>query len=249
MPNEPCSSYDEIAGMYHALWVDWYLPAARPALEKLFFSQVAAGAAVLDVCCGSGHVTKELVKRGYQVTGIDSSAALIAEARKDLLQVDLHVQDARALQLPMRYDAALSTFDSLNHIMFINELRQVFEGVHRALVSNGLFVFDMNVERAYLHEQRRWTVNITDESVGLVRGTYSPQEKKASTEIIWFVKAGENNVWKQHRSVVEQRCYTRAEIVAALSDANFREVEAISAEDLEVTADLGFGRIFFAARA
>jgi SAM-dependent methyltransferase len=243
------SSYDEIAGMYHALWADWYFPVARPALEKLFFSQMPTGAAVLDVCCGSGHVTKELVKRGYEVTGIDSSAALIAQARSDLPQVDLQVQDARAMQLPMRYDAALSTFDSLNHMMCINELRLVFDGVHCALVSGGLFVFDMNVERAYLHDHQRWTVNISDESVGLVRGTYCRQEKKASTEIIWFVKAGENDLWKQHRSVVEQRCYARTEIVAALSEAGFREIEAISAEDLGVTADLGFGRVFFVARA
>jgi SAM-dependent methyltransferase len=249
MSDTLASSYDEIAGMYHALWADWYFPAAKPALEKLFFSEVPAGAAVLDICCGSGHVTKELVKRGYKVTGIDSSAALIAQARKDLPQVDLQVQDARTMQLPMRYDAALSTFDSLNHVLQFDELRQVFDRVHNVLVSGGLFVFDMNVERAYLHDHQRWTVNINGESVGLVRGTYSPQEKKASTEIIWFVKTGENNVWKQHRSVVEQRCYTRTEIVAALSETGFRGVEAISAEELGVAADLGFGRIFFVARA
>jgi SAM-dependent methyltransferase len=249
MRNGLSSSYDEIAGIYHELWADWYFPAASPALEKLFFSQVPAGAAVLDVCCGSGHVTKELVKRGYVVTGIDSSEALISQARKDLPQVDLHVQDARAIQLPMRYDAALSTFDSLNHILCLEELGRVFEGVHHVLLPNGLFVFDMNVERAYLSDQRRWTVNISDESIGLVRGTYYPVEKKASTEIIWFVKAGENNLWEQHRSVVEQRCYTRTEVVAALREAGFRNIEAISAEDVGVTADLGFGRIFFVGRA
>ena len=115
--------------------------AAKLALEKLFFSQVPASATVLDVCCGSGHVTKELVKRGYQVTGVDS-AALIAQARTDLPQVDLRVQDARLMQLPMRYDAALSTFDSLNHILCIDELRQVFERVHSVLAPSGLFVFD-----------------------------------------------------------------------------------------------------------
>jgi len=48
---------------------------------------------------------------------------------------------------------------------------------------------------------------------------------------------------------VEQRCYTRAEGVAALCEAGFHEIEAISAEDVGVTADLGFGRIFFVARA
>ena len=62
--------------MYDSLWADWYLPAAMPALEKLVFSRVPNGARILDVCCGSGHVTTELVRRGYSVTGVDASAAL-----------------------------------------------------------------------------------------------------------------------------------------------------------------------------
>ncbi len=248
MPAES-SSYDDIAGMYHALWADWYLPAARPALEKLFFSKVPSGARVLDVCCGSGHVTKELVARGYQVTGIDVSGALIAQARKDLPKTDLRVQDARAIRLENRYDAVLSTFDSLNHVMTIEELRQVFDGVHRVLVPTGLFVFDMNVERAYLSEQRRWSVNIADASVGLVRGAYDVAEKKASTELIWFLKTGSGNVWEQHRSIVEQRCYTPEAITAGLQTAGFRDIEMVSAAEAGVTAELGFGRIFFISRA
>ena len=69
----PDSSYDEIAVMYHALWATSYLPAAEPALEKLFFARLVPPAHVLDVCCGSGHVTSTLVKRGYRVTGVDVS--------------------------------------------------------------------------------------------------------------------------------------------------------------------------------
>jgi SAM-dependent methyltransferase len=247
--SDESSSYDDIAGIYHALWVDWYLPAARPALEKLFFLRVHRGASVLDVCCGSGHVTKELVARGYKITGIDASAALIAQARRDLPGVDFQVQDARAIRLDTRYDAALSTFDSLNHIMRLDELRKVFEGIQGALMPDGLFVFDMNVERAYLSDHQRWTVNLTDESVGLVRGSYDRAEKKASTEIVWFRKTGKDNLWEQHRSVVEQRCYPQALVMEALSEAGFREIEATTAESAGITAELGFGRIFFSARA
>jgi len=91
------SPYDAVAGMYHALWNHLYLPAAMPALERLLFSRVPAGGRVLDLCCGSGHVTRELVGRGYRVTGVDSSAGLIALATRDLPGVDFQVQDAREL--------------------------------------------------------------------------------------------------------------------------------------------------------
>ena len=36
MTDAPTSPYDDIAGMYHMLWADWYFPAAKPGLEKLF---------------------------------------------------------------------------------------------------------------------------------------------------------------------------------------------------------------------
>jgi SAM-dependent methyltransferase len=241
------SSYDEIAGMYHALWADWYLPAALPALEKLFFARVPAGASVLDVCCGSGHVTKELVCRGYQVTGIDSSAELIALARSDLPDIDFRIQDARKIQLEKRYDAALSTFDSLNHLLTAADLQDAFAGVHGALALGGIFVFDMNLEEAYSLDLQEWTVDLAPERIGLVRGTYDVGTKKASTELICFIKAGEGNLWRQSRSVVEQRCYPQAEILLALNRSGFQRVESVTARAAGVTAGLGFGRVFFTA--
>ncbi|MDQ2712541.1 MAG: methyltransferase domain-containing protein [Acidobacteriota bacterium] len=248
MPEAQASSYDDVAGMYHALWADWYLPAAMPALERLFFSQVPGGTRVLDLCCGSGHVTKELVARGYTVTGVDNSAELIALAKKDLPEIDFRVQDARDLVLDGKYGAVLSTFDSLNHILNLSELAEVFRGVVRSLEPGGLFVFDMNLEEAYMADLREWAVDIRDASVGLVRGKFDPALKKASTELIWFVDGESGNCWRQYRSTVEQQCYPQADILMALNQAGFRTIEAVPAREAGVTSELGFGRTYFAAR-
>ncbi len=234
--------------MYHALWADWYLPAAMPALERLFFSQVPRGTRVLDLCCGSGHVTKELIARGYTVTGVDNSAELVALAKKDLPNVDFRVQDARKLALDGKYGAVLSTFDSLNHILSLSELGEAFRGVFRSLEPGGLFVFDMNLKEAYTADLREWAVNIQDASVGLVRGKFDPVLKKATTELIWFVNRESGNCWRQHRSTVEQQCYAQADILIALNQAGFRTIEAVAARDAGVTSELGFGRTYFTAR-
>ncbi|HTU46970.1 MAG TPA: class I SAM-dependent methyltransferase [Bryobacteraceae bacterium] len=234
--------------MYHSLWANWYLPAALPALQKLFFSRLRPGSRVLDLCCGSGHVTREVADRRFKVTGVDASAALIAIARRELPHVDFRVQDARALELSTRFDGALSTFDSLNHILSLDDLRRVFRGVHDVLRPGGLFVFDMNLEEAYSLDLRQWTVEMAEGSVGLMRGTYDFGTKLATTELIWFVETSEG-VWRRHRSVVEQRCYTEAEVLLALKDAGFSGIETIRARDAGLTTDLGFGRVFFVARA
>ena len=242
------SSYDPIAEMYHTLWADWYLPAAMPALERLFFSRVPVGATVLDVCCGSGHVTQELIRRGYRVTGVDASAGLIAIARRAMPDMDWRIQDARHLRLETQYAAALSTFDSLNHVLTTGELQQIFEGVRGALQPGGLFVFDMNLDEAYRMDTQRWTVDVNDTTVSLVRGSYQRLSKKACTELIWFVRNEADDLWRQYRSAVEQRSYTQTEILSALQGAGFRQIECMMAEEAGMTAELAFGRIFVAAR-
>ena len=244
------SPYDSIAGMYHALWFDWYLPAAMPALEQLFFSKVLKGARVLDVCCGSGHVTKELVKRGYVVTGVDQSADLIVLAQQQLSQTEFHVQDICALTLDGRYDAALSTFDSLNHILTLGGLRDAFQHIHSVLNRGGLFVFDMNLHEAYTIDLKQWAVDIHDNSVGMVRGTYDPVERRARTELMWFSRsASDRNCWQQRQSMVEQQCYERNEVIDALTAAGFQSIQSAMATDVGVDPDLGYGRMFVSAIA
>lgn len=235
--------------MYHKLWADWYLPAALPALERLFFSQIPSGAKVLDLCCGSGHVTRELVARGYEVTGIDVSSRLIEQARRELPGVDFQVQDARKLQLDPPFDAVLSTFDSLNHILALEDLNCVFARVKGLVARDGLFVFDMNLEEAYSADLHRWTVTVDDVEVTLVRGEYDPDTHHAKTELVWFTKERtEGNLWRQHRSLVEERCYPQPDILLGLREAGFSRVEPIPATQAGMNAELGFGRVFFSCR-
>jgi SAM-dependent methyltransferase len=230
------------------MWADWYLPAALPALENLFFSRILPGGRVLDLCCGSGHVTRELLARGYRVTGLDSSPALIELARLELPGAEFCVGDARKIEREEQFEGVLSTFDSLNHLLSIEELQETFTGVHRALVPHGLFIFDMNLEEAYGLDLRQWTVKAEEDSVGLVRGAYDAATKIATTELIWFVRSA-RDCWVKHSSEVRQRCYTQQEIVDALREAGFGEIEAVPANQAGIQSDLGYGRIFFVARA
>lgn len=242
------SPYDDIAGLYHTYWADWYLPAALPALEELFFSRLPARARVLDVCCGSGHVTKELVRRGYVVTGMDSSAELIGIAKRELPEANFRVEDARALRLEGTYEGALSTFDSLNHILKLDDLRSVFTGVRDALEPGGLFVFDINTEEAYTVDLREWRVNISENEAGLMRGVYDFATKLAETELIWFVRAPETDCWRRRQSVVRERSYEVPEILHALRGVGFQKMDAIAAIEAGVSAELGFGRVFVSVR-
>ncbi|HXR75341.1 MAG TPA: class I SAM-dependent methyltransferase [Bryobacteraceae bacterium] len=180
------SPYDAIAALYHRAWDDWYLPAALPALERLFFSELAPGARVLDACCGSGHVTRELVIRGYDVTGLDSSASLIAHARQELPEAKFIIADVRDFSFSEPFNGALSTFDSLNHLLTYTDLCAAFRCVRRTLCTGAPFFFDMNLEEAYEMDLGEWMRCEREGYLGFTRGIYSRATHRARTEIVWF---------------------------------------------------------------
>jgi trans-aconitate 2-methyltransferase len=84
---------------------------ARQVLQRL---PLAGGEVVLDAGCGSGGVTRMLLKRLPQghVIGVDGSQAMIEEARTQLEQwgdrVELRVGDLQELQLAEPVDVVFS---------------------------------------------------------------------------------------------------------------------------------------------
>jgi SAM-dependent methyltransferase len=242
------SPYDPIAGLYHQHWDRWYLPQAVVALDLLLFSRLKPGARLLDVCCGCGHVTRELVARGYRVTGVDSSAELIAQAQRDVPAAAFMLADLRRFQTTERFDGALSTFDSLNHILELAELEASFINVHEVLQPGAPFVFDMNTEDAYRIAWQDWTTKVASDNVSLVSSRYDPATRRAMTEIVWF-RQTQDGRWERRDSTVPEQCYGDDEIRAGLEKAGFHGVSSCSANKAGVTGEIGYGREFWSATA
>jgi SAM-dependent methyltransferase len=81
-----------------------------------FSEEVAVPARVLDAGCGVGLDTEILLARGYDVTGIDASAGMIAEARRRVPGGSFAVCSLEALGGAGLgpFDAALVDFGVLN---------------------------------------------------------------------------------------------------------------------------------------
>ena len=70
------------------------------------------GSRILDMGCGTGRHTIGMAQAGYQMTGVDISAGMLAEARRAAeaagVQVEWMQSDALLYQSEARFDAALS---------------------------------------------------------------------------------------------------------------------------------------------
>jgi len=95
-----------------------------------------AGERIMDLGCGTGHLTAQIAESGAQVTGVDRSAEMVAAARLAYPNLKFEVSDARNLAYREEFDAVFSNAT----LHWIHEPEQVLQGVWRALRSGGRFV-------------------------------------------------------------------------------------------------------------
>lgn len=97
---------DQFAAHYRALELDAYQNCfvySRRRLEswlRLFLPERGNGLRLLDVGCGTGHHMAALRERGFQVTGIDGSAEMIAHAHENNPGADIRQADVEQLPVP-----------------------------------------------------------------------------------------------------------------------------------------------------
>src|SRR5437764_6683985 len=141
--------YDPFAWLYTTYWGEEFHKQSLAVLDRLILRRLPRRAAVLDLCCGDGRLSHQLIRRGFAVIGLDGSDKMLAYAKQRAPKAEVILADARQFQLPERFDAVVSTFDSLNHVREAKELEAVFRNVFACLRAPGLFAFDLNREEAY----------------------------------------------------------------------------------------------------
>ena len=129
--------YVRLAQVYDELVVDPVYDRWATHLRDLWSAADPPVGRVLDVCCGTGLLAEQLVARGYEVVGVDSSAEMLDRARGLLGDgVTLLRQSLPDLVVDGPFDAAVSTFDGLNYLT-PDELRLTLVAVARTLRPRG----------------------------------------------------------------------------------------------------------------
>ena len=241
---KPYGAYDLFAWFYNQGWGSDYHQAAATVFENHVFPRLPAGARVLDVCCGTGDLSRVLAAHGYHVTGIDGSEAMLRFAREQTPGGEFLLADARSFSIEARFDAAFSTYDSLNHILELAELESAFSSVCRALAPGGLFVFDLNTEESFRTLWCGSYGSVEDTSAGITRASYDPIERIGRVDLTLFRLEG---TWQRSDVAVLERCYPVAEVAAALERAGFAAIEECDAWEMGMRGDMAAGRVFFFA--
>ena len=246
--------YFAIAGAYdkinseidYSKWADFF----EKCFEKYSTQKPEI---VLDLACGTGTMTVEMAKRGYDMIGVDGSIDMLSEAySKDSAGVLYLCQDMREFELYGTVGATLCCLDSLNYLIEDGDLQKVLSLVHNYSDPDALFLFDMNTpykfenvygDNSYIFE------NSEEDSASFFCGwqNYYDRESKICNFYLTVFEEGENGEYFRSDEQQSERCYDVAEVNEILEKTGF--------EPLGVFSDFEFSelsenseRAYFVAR-
>jgi SAM-dependent methyltransferase len=254
MPAE--SPYDEIAAYYdleHQSFtddIDLYLQFIE-----------AAGDPVLELGCGTGRIVRAIAEAGFDVTGIDSSAPMLAFARDALAAEEIEGEitlvegdfEKNDVVTAESFGVAIVALDSLLHAQTQDDQLRVLRAAWTALDPRGQLVVDVfNPTPARLLAMDgdltfsgTWIMEGGARLDKLVAQHADPATQLIENEI-WYEVTTAAGTIKRTRTAFSQRWISAAELVLMLQLTGFQDWRVYGSYELD-ELDANSDRIIVAA--
>ena len=95
-----------------------------------------SGERILDIGCGTGHLTAKIAESGARLVGVDRSPEMVNAARKVYPNLQFEVADARDLRFHKEFDAVFSNAT----LHWIHEPELVIRSILNSLRQGGRIV-------------------------------------------------------------------------------------------------------------
>lgn len=137
---------------------------------------------MLELACGSGRALLPLCRGGYELTGVDTSAAMLAIARQRLqaegllAHCQLVQQDMCTLRLEQKFRLAFIAIGSFAHIVTRKQQQCALSAIRAHLSPGGTFILDIsNADARYMEELSGQMLHL---------GTWQSQDKSYCTHVV-----------------------------------------------------------------
>lgn len=182
------------------------------------------GAVLLDLACGTGSISVEMAKLGYDVIGIDNSVEMLCIASQKNYENNLAIQficqDMRNIDLYSSVDITICALDSINHLNSLKDVKSVFKKVSEFTELDGLFIFDINTiyKHKYILANNTFTYE-TDDVYLVWENQFNEKNNNVKMNLEFFEY--EDGAYYRSSESFTEKAYDINEIDAALKETGF----------------------------
>lgn len=219
------SCYASLAGYYDRLTGDVPYERFIEFYEAEFARDGGEFRLLLDLCCGTGTLTCELARRGYELIAVDASVDMLMQAREKSAELRCPplflCQDAAELDLYGTVDAAVCSLDGMNYIA-PEALSEVFRRLHLFIRPGGLFIFDIRTPDWFRALDGDIFVDEKDDLLCLWRADFDEDMSAMIYGMDIFSRAGA--LWERSSEEHIEYAHEPEMLRAALESAGFVDV-------------------------
>jgi len=235
--------YDELMDVDYNKWMEF--------VKKYFHNKniETKYKKCLELGCGTGNMTVNLKKLGFDVTAIDNSEDMLTKAeekiRKERLRVNLLKQDIRNFKLNKKFPFIFSFCDCFNYITKEEELIASFKNVYNHLEDGGYFLFDISTEYKLREVIGEKTFTLNSEEICYIWDNYINGDI-LEMYISFFVK--EEKYYNRFDERHVQKMYKDEQIIYALKEVGFKEIETFDDYNFEGLKEKSIRAVFVAKK-
>lgn len=189
---------------------------------------------VLDLACGTGRMTEELCRRGYDMIGVDRSTDMLSVARqnaeeKGMTEKILYLcQDMCDFELYGTVEAVVCCLDSVNHVLDRRDLSRCFHWVHNYLVPDGLFIFDINTPYKFENIYADNAYVLEDEGVLCAWQNHYRKSSRLCDFYISLFTENEDGSYEREDTRQTERVYTLRSLEKLLAENGLALLSVVS---------------------
>ena len=244
--------YSAFAGFYDELTGNISYEERAKYFHKLIQQFKTEGPILLDLACGTGSLSVEFARLGYDVIGVDNSADMLSvalekkyEAEQDILFL---CQDMTELDLYGTVDTTVCALDSINHVTDPKAVRKIFQNVSLFTVPGGLFLFDVN--SPYKHREvlgNNTFVYDCDNVYCVWQNEYKEETQTVNISLDFFAYDEESDSYTRSSEQFSERAYEPAWLEELLDKCGF-DLLAVYGDDSMEAPTAETQRLIYAAR-
>lgn len=228
------TGYEAISGAYDALTVNVDYDRRADYIDCAFQQNNIKGI-VLDAGCGTGTLTLLLARRGYDMIGVDCSAAMLNQAYAKSMDSGLDVrwlnQDLTRLDLFGTVTGIVCMQDTINHIEGADKLREVFRRFALFTEPGGMLILDCNTP--YKHSSvlaDNAFVFETEQGLCVWRNEYQQARQRVGITIDLFERR-ENGLYSRGTDSFYEYTYAPAQLQELLNEQGYDVLSLCDGEE------------------
>ncbi|MBR4362000.1 MAG: methyltransferase domain-containing protein [Ruminococcus sp.] len=211
----------------------------------------AEGGILLDLACGTGSISEEMSRLGYDVIGVDNSDEMLGIALNKKFDSGLNIQylcqDMRRLDMFGTIDITICALDSINHLPDLLSVREVFSKVAFFSERGGLFIFDVNTLYKHRNILASNTFTYETENVYCIwENSLVPETDEVKMHLEFF-ELEENGLYSRSSDSFSEKAYSEDQLEALLNETGFELIAKYGDDSFEPPAP-DTQRIVYVAR-